>query len=298
MTAFSPLVIGSRSATLVLLICNLWLQGLSVPSSSGQGLQRWELLKWGTSFGDLSVPSSSGQGLQRYVAPDEFELGGQTFSPLVIGSRSATVGRVPGAGRGQDLSVPSSSGQGLQPLSNARSARSRSRLSVPSSSGQGLQREPARELHDSARLLSVPSSSSQGLQLCALFLICWSSLSFQSPRHRVKVCNGIEFRPSRIKIQTFSPLVIGSRSATLERLLPEAEDLVLSVPSSSGQGLQPPWAAARISPIVAFSPLVIGSRSATLAAAGRCLRGARAFSPLVIGSRSATTCPVLSAPQG
>src|SRR5581483_4332652 len=136
------------------------------------------------------------------------------------------------------LSVPSSSGKGLQLIYQPRRVHQFWRLSVPSSSGKGLQQS---QVSRSARRrdgLSVPSSSGKGLQQR---LLGWGSSAFHS----------------------FSPLFIGEGSSTAsvglgkfcvpffqsplhrgrvfnerdERRVPRPHEL--SVPSSSGKGLQP-----------------------------------------------------------
>src|SRR5581483_9652859 len=135
------------------------------------------------------------------------------------------------------LSVPSSSGKGLQP-SAAWIPKTRSSLSVPSSSGKGLQR----------RAFTV-----QGVHA-----------HFQSPLHRGRVFNMTKeidddarenntfsplfigegsstaevFRQIMKFADSFSPLFIGEGSSTRSKASTPPTGWHLSVPSSSGKGLQ------------------------------------------------------------
>ncbi|MEW6228898.1 MAG: hypothetical protein AB1700_12560, partial [Bacillota bacterium] len=61
---------------------------------------------------------------------------------------------------------------------------------------------------------------------------------FQSPRRRVKVCNEYQGNYREYSWASFSPLVVGSRSAMRGADFGEWPEHKLSVPSSSGQGLQ------------------------------------------------------------
>ncbi len=63
----------------------------------------------------------------------------------------------------------------------------------------------------------------------------------------------------------FSPLLIGARCSALPRLREEERALSVSVPSSSGHGVQPATSASSIGVTASFSPLLIGARCSALA---------------------------------
>ncbi len=210
-----------------------WL--LSVPSSSGQGLQRPEARCIDACLRRLSVPSSSGQGLQRSHGP----------------SPAARL----------ELSVPSSSGQGLQrrhvvehrgavlpfqsprhrvkvcnrgtPWSRCRrpapfqSPRHRVKVCNPAPPG----RVDGRHDFQSPRHRVKVCNSRETFG--------WApDLHFQSPRHRVKVCNAtcgdlvdvgqIVFQSPRHRVKVCNWKGGDAHEGAGH----------LSVPSSSGQGLQ------------------------------------------------------------
>ena len=85
---------------------------VSVPSSSGNSLQRISSV---AAVNDItvSVPSSSGNSLQQYLklpsVPDT-----PRFSPLFIGELSSTATKTSACQGGHKVSVPSSSGNSLQ----------------------------------------------------------------------------------------------------------------------------------------------------------------------------------------
>src|SRR5581483_3708664 len=86
---FSPLFIGDGSSTNLLSYSLFPQTTLSVPSSSGKGLQPPDNSHFGKPGERLSVPSSSGKGLQP-VTKDAILPVNQAFSPLFIGEGSST----------------------------------------------------------------------------------------------------------------------------------------------------------------------------------------------------------------
>ncbi len=134
---FSPLFIGEGSSTFCSERRRSQVRLLSVPSSSGKGLQRG---KNDAHRGrcDLSVPSSSGKGLQQLIERRRI-FAWTPFSPLFIGEGSSTAAAGGAAGGQARLSVPSSSGKGLQLDRQGANVATVQQLSVPSSSGKGLQ---------------------------------------------------------------------------------------------------------------------------------------------------------------
>ncbi len=112
--------------------------------------------------------------------------------------------------------------------------------------------------------LSVPSSSGKGLQLHELLGLGYAHRNFQSPLHRGRVFNGgkdampgnyVYFFQSPLHrgrvfnvvpvlqipcaVRSFSPLFIGEGSSTCAPAGSETMyEQELSVPSSSGKGLQ------------------------------------------------------------
>ncbi len=185
---------------------------LSVPSSSGKGLQRSP--RWAARCGkeSLSVPSSSGKGLQR-----DQRLAAQprqeAFSPLFIGEGSSTpVTRTFSEAAGE-LSVPSSSGKGLQPAPGAAGAHPPAAFS--------------------------PLFIGEGSSTIHILIAQRDGFAFQSPLHRGRVFNWSAIRWAAKKRSTFSPLFIGEGSSTRPSL------------RCAGRALP------------AFSPLFIGEGSST-----------------------------------
>ncbi len=178
------------------------------------------------------------------------------------------------------LSVPSSSGKGLQ---RPRCRWHRHRwYCFQSPLHRGRVFNAGSMLTSSTKLLlSVPSSSGKGLQPSKPTLYEPPPPNFQSPLHRGRVFNcpigrhllpaGDAFSPlfigegssttcdimcHCIDIATFSPLFIGEGSSTAVAHLQRDAGLGLSVPSSSGKGLQPLAAPERIRSVILFqSPL-------------------------------------------
>ena len=263
----------------------------------------------------LSVPSSSGSGLQHIPVYGE-DVRTVTFSPLLIGERSATPGCARSPLRCDTLSVPSSSGSGLQ--------QAKTWVNVPfvhifqSPPHRGAVCNTVRKRQSGQRPCSFQSPPHRGA-VCNVFWSCATkpaSSGFQSPPHRGAVCNyrsGLPLAYPRGDFQSpphrgavcnarrppasarapaafqspphrgavcnplpavrgagitypFSPLLIGERSAT--RVTRRAARLQgdLSVPSSSGSGLQQSFRGCTKGSRLAFSPLLIGERSATACA--------------------------------
>ncbi len=160
---------------------------LSVPSSSGKGLQqRWHGQRQ-SFFEHLSVPSSSGKGLQ-LLKPALAMAGSMTFSPLFIGEGSSTSYFLHVFCADESLSVPSSSGKGLQRLTQKRRYVSSSPLSVPSSSGKGLQLCGAPETTVVLEYFQSPLHRGRVFNQGAGYRTAAAS-PFQSPLHRGRVFN-------------------------------------------------------------------------------------------------------------
>ncbi len=161
-------------------------------------------------------------------------------------------------------------------------------LSVPSSSGKGLQLplipllQPHRSLAFSPLFIGEGSSTAPA---CGSPKDC---IGFQSPLHRGRVFNPSPGSTPPTTI-SFSPLFIGEGSSTRAANLRAMRARLLSVPSSSGKGLQRP---SRLYPTTAaltpFSPLFIGEGSSTSGTCSTLETSKITFSPLFIGEGSST----------
>ena len=159
-----------------------------IPSSSGNGLQLPVFKKILSICQSLSVPSSSGNGLQLRLR-STCMIRRTTFSPLLIGERSAT-SHSPGRARGSLYPFsPLLIGERSATIVVAQCRAFFLVLSVPSSSGNGLQRRRVRERAARRPWLSVPSSSGNGLQRRVADFQKLRNRNFQSPPHRGTVCN-------------------------------------------------------------------------------------------------------------
>ena len=116
-----------------------------------------------------------------------------------------------------------------------------------------------------------------------------SSVTFQSPPHRGTVCNRNPSKGTVVLVRDFqSPPHRGTVCNSAEVFRKNGKWYVLSVPSSSGNGLQLSRQPLAAGPSPAFSPLLIGERSATPIIDNEPQLPVTAFSPLLIGERSAT----------
>ncbi len=271
----------------------------------------------------LSVPSSSGKGLQQQCPSQLARRWREPFSPLFIGEGSSTANIL-----SSNLTCSTSF---QSPLHRGRvfnhhftaHLRLHAMLSVPSSSGKGLQRRPGRSLFRAADLLSVPSSSGKGLQrrlshILALDFTSFSPLfigegSSTGPGISRRVLRetfsplfigegSSTKRPGRAarSKSPFSPLFIGEGSSTISIALREYRLSPLSVPSSSGKGLQHLHKARSRIGAAPFSPLFIGEGSSTIKIPEVRYQPLVTFSPLFIGEGSSTSariiCSAASAP--
>ncbi len=262
-TTFSPLFIGEGSSTEI-------------------ALSRCAIA------GCLSVPSSSGKGLQ-------LALGGYTkevrepFSPLFIGEGSSTVNSgFNGIGSPHSFQSPLHRGRvfngtwivGINaalPAFQSPLHRGRVFNLLGSRAGDELRVGFQSPLHrgrvfnpraicaiTSETCLSVPSSSGKGLQLKEGSNDGYLIVNFQSPLHRGRVFNEQIIVDAVREMETFSPLFIGEGSSTAGTL--SQPQLVRGT----------------------FSPLFIGEGSSTGLAPGLDSVAA-SFSPLFIGEGSSTT---------
>src|SRR5581483_4796802 len=306
---FSPLFIGEYSATNMSPAWPCRLCSLSVPSSSGNTLQRKM----------RALPTSSVTAFQSplhrgILCNNPATLTAQerlvSFSPLFIGEYSAT--RIHRARRRRDsrLSVPSSSGNTLQ-RGGARHRQARhapfsplfiGEYSATAAARTGVRRgmetfSPLFIGEYSATIIERPRCASSTAPFSPLFIgeysatrgaagvpatnphfqsplhrgiLCNSTISrepsavqvFQSPLHRGILCNARIGRCSR-PIQYFqSPLHRGIL-CNLQAAQRPGFGPRLSVPSSSGNTLQRAQRAAGPAPRRPFSPLFIGEYSAT-----------------------------------
>jgi hypothetical protein len=134
---FSPLFIGEYSSTLKPEPCDIPVLTFQSPLHRGI-LFNFLWLSCGQSKVNLSVPSSSGNTLQR----QSLYCGccrTATFSPLFIGEYSSTASNSRSSQVHPQLSVPSSSGNTLQRCPITAGCYCTGCLSVPSSSGNTLQ---------------------------------------------------------------------------------------------------------------------------------------------------------------
>src|SRR5581483_8979008 len=214
---------------------------LSVPSSSGKGLQLHELLGLGYAHRNFQSPLHRGRvfnggkdampGNYVYFFQSPLHRGRvfnvvpvlqipcavRSFSPLFIGEGSSTC--APAGSETmyeQELSVPSSWGKGLQ-LAGERWEAGCWTFAFQSPLHRG-------------RVFN-PSSSTPFLTLA----------HFQSPLHRGRVFNvRASWIRDNVRTRAFSPLFIGEGSSTSGGVMGgRVLDICLSVPSSSGKGLQP-----------------------------------------------------------
>ncbi len=210
--AFSPLFIGEGSSTMFCCTSACARSGFQSPLHRGRVFNAHSPFFALGIVRLLSVPSSSGKGLQLIYQPR----------------------RVHQFWR---LSVPSSSGKGLQQSQVSRSARRRDGLSVPSSSGKGLQQ----------RLLGWGSSAFHSFS--PLFIGEGSSTSemsdefrapmnFQSPLHRGRVFNLLHQKLNPPLPALSVPSSSGKGLQHSQRRPDGKGGWILSVPSSSGKGLQ------------------------------------------------------------
>src|SRR5581483_11844349 len=211
----------------------------------------------------LSVPSSSGKGLQLERMEMHQRPPRPSFSPLFIGEGSSTLISPLTARPIASPFSPLFIGEGSSTFCSERRRSQVRLLSVPSSSGKGLQRGK-NDAHRGRCDLSVPSSSGKGLQLPLPGALLGGKLGFQSPLHRGRVFNStVRVRMSQPYSSFQSPLHRGRVfNSCSHRPLPPYKPL--SVPSSSGKGLQrsqPRWCWPP--PAVTFSPLFIGEGSST-----------------------------------
>ncbi len=209
----------------------------------------------------LSVPSSSGKGLQRVNPSLPQSIAFIFQSPLHRGRVFNDCGERLAPFIHLSFQSPLHRGRVFNSSALCACSRESLKLSVPSSSGKGLQPSAA-WIPKTRSSLSVPSSSGKGLQRRA-FTVQGVHAHFQSPLHRGRVFNMTKeidddarenntFSPLFIgegsstsvcwadcsADSSFSPLFIGEGSSTI-RLATESWSLIcLSVPSSSGKGLQ------------------------------------------------------------
>ncbi len=140
--AFSPLFIGEGSSTFITGDRDLEFGvKLSVPSSSGKGLQPPPRLEARNEPAPFQSPLHRGRVFNRLrrIFP---RASPYPFSPLFIGEGSSTDSPESPSVISNELSVPSSSGKGLQPMLVFQERGDGELLSVPSSSGKGLQPQP------------------------------------------------------------------------------------------------------------------------------------------------------------
>ncbi len=136
---------------------------------------------------DLSVPSSSGKGLQLFLSQ---LLGGHSspFSPLFIGEGSSTGNRPASAVAFVPFS-PLFIGEGSSTRKGEETRPEwRTDFQSPLHRGRVFNRISAVAL-DVTQALSVPSSSGKGLQHKYVVLRGTGLLLFQSPLHRGRVFN-------------------------------------------------------------------------------------------------------------
>ncbi len=160
-----------------------------------------------------------------------------SFSPLFIGEGSSTRSKASTPPTGWHLSVPSSSGKGLQ-RSLQRGHHGASRAFSPLFIGEGSSTRATRQNKPGLEDFQSPLHRGRVFNDCGERLAPFVHLSFQSPLHRGRVFN-------------------------LRRYDLEYAKDILSVPSSSGKGLQRPYRPASREPLFPFSPLFIGEGSST-----------------------------------
>jgi len=114
------------------------------------------------------------------------------------------------------------------------------------------------------QILSVPLLSGQTVQL-RFYNLCNLAVSgFQSPCYRVRQCNpGNRAHGSPGKEDSFSPLVIGSDSATRSKPISASGAIVFQSPCYRVRQCNSVGICSGRSSCSSFSPLVIGSDSAT-----------------------------------
>ncbi len=110
------------------------------------------------------------------------------------------------------------------------------------------------------KTVSVPSSSGHGVQPGPCRLPIRNALKFQSPPHRGTVFSGPGKGHRACLRDGFSPLLIGARCSAGKRATGIATNEIVSVPSSSGHGVQPGNRAMGQDWLYGFSPLLIGAR--------------------------------------
>src|SRR5581483_10153750 len=159
------------------------------------------------------------------------------------------------------LSVPSSSGKGLQRCDAQHTLTTSATFQSPLHRGRVFNRRRFSRARTEC-VLSVPSSSGKGLQLGRNAFEKGVQEAFQSPLHRGRVFNGRSLGTFLNAWETFSPLFIGEGSSTTHGsrrprcgsafsplFIGEGSSTptlpvfalplsLLSVPSSSGKGLQ------------------------------------------------------------
>jgi len=110
---------------------------VSIPYSSGLGLQPIIATAY-TGTNSVSIPYSSGLGLQ--LDRTRLEISRWVcFNPLFIGSGFATQKRLRGFRLPRQVSIPYSSGLGLQQALKIKDFETFGKVSIPYSSGLGLQ---------------------------------------------------------------------------------------------------------------------------------------------------------------
>ena len=244
-------------------VCNqislLLLEGsgviISVPSSSGNGLQLEKPLPHQPTVTVISVPSSSGNGLQPGSRPPHLPGPCRFQSPPHRGTVCNPRSSQKESPAKPVISVPSSSGNGLQLCGHTGRAWRHRRLSVPSSSGNGLQLGRAGKTPPGASYFQSPPHRGTVCNNRTRALQAADPAPFQSPPHRGTVCNfGKRITEPEARAFYFSPLLIGERSATSFKLLVHDGPPCISVPSSSGNGLQR-------SLLVKFEPVFVAFQS-------------------------------------
>jgi len=134
-------------------------------------------------------------------------------------------------------------------------------VSVPSSSGNSLQ-PWSQWAGNTPPIVSVPSSSGKSLQRGATGTWALASFEFQSPLHRGTLFNAIASAVWKARSMFQSPLHRGTLF-NLDHHASRADSGQVSVPSSSGNSLQPLPPNGKFSAPSCFSPLFIGELSST-----------------------------------
>ena len=161
------------------------------------------------------------------------------------------------------LSVPLLSGQTVQPCSPAALKASTYSFQSPCYRVRQCNwNQVGYQVRN--QILSVPLLSGQTVQL-RFYNLCNLAVSgFQSPCYRVRQCNpGNRAHGSPGKEDSFSPLVIGSDSATRSKPISASGAIVFQSPCYRVRQCNSVGICSGRSSCSSFSPLVIGSDSAT-----------------------------------